>query len=84
MGFSTAATLEPGDATSCFASHVNLAPSSLESAAHANSVPWLHISAIETSSEPHAGASSDSGAAASARGGGSASGDVGGGDGAAG
>ena len=65
-GPTTAATFEPGDATSCFASHASLAPSSLKSAAHAYSVPSLHISAIEISSEPHAGASSDDAAAAAA------------------
>ena len=54
-----AATFEPGDATSCFASHASLAASSLESAVHAYSVPSLHISAIEISSAPHAGASPD-------------------------
>jgi hypothetical protein len=59
-----AATFEPGDATSCFASHASLAASSLESAAHAYSVPSLHISAIEISSEPYAGASSAAAAAA--------------------
>ena len=53
-----AAAFEPGDATSCFASHASLAPSSLDSAEHAYSVPSLHISAIEISSAPHAGASS--------------------------
>ena len=61
-----AATFEPGDATSCFASHASLAASSLESAAHAYSVPSLHISAIEISSEPYAGASSAAAAAAAA------------------
>ena len=59
-GATTAATFEPGDATSCFASHASLAPSSLDSAEHAYSVPSLHISAIEISSAPHAGASSSS------------------------
>ena len=54
-----AAAFEPGDATSCFASHASLAPSSLDSAEHAYSVPSLHISAIEISSAPHAGASPD-------------------------
>jgi hypothetical protein len=63
-GASIAATFEPGDATSCFASHANLAASSLESAAHAYSVPSLHISAIEISSEPYAGASAAAAAAA--------------------
>ena len=53
-----AAAFEPGDATSCFASHASLAASSLDSAEHAYSVPSLHISAIEISSAPHAGASS--------------------------
>ena len=57
-GATTAATFEPGDATSCFASHASLAASSLDSAVHAYSVPSLHISAIEISSAPHAGASS--------------------------
>ena len=55
-----AAAFEPGDATSCFASHASLAASSLDSAEHAYSVPSLHISAIEISSAPHAGASSSS------------------------
>ena len=57
-----AAAFEPGDATSCFASHASLAASSLDSAEHAYSVPSLHISAIEISSAPHAGASSSSSA----------------------
>ena len=61
-----AAAFEPGDATSCFASHASLAASSLESAVHAYSVPSLHISAIEISSAPHAGASSSSSSAAAA------------------
>ena len=60
---STASTIlrarDEGLATSCFASHVSLAASSLKSAVHANSVPSLHISAIEISSAPHAEASSD-------------------------
>ena len=63
-GPTTAATFEPGDATSCFASHASLALASLESAAHAYSVPSLHISAIEISSAPSAGASSSDAAAA--------------------
>ena len=46
------------DATSCLASHASLALSSFKRAAQANSVPWLHISAIDTNSEPHAGLSS--------------------------
>ena len=60
---STASTIlrarDEGAAASCFASHASLALSSLKSAAHAYSVPSLHISAIEISSEPHAEASSD-------------------------
>ena len=60
-----AAAFEPGDATSCFASHASLAASSLDSAVHAYSVPSLHISAIEISSAPHAGASPDAAAAGS-------------------
>ena len=67
---STASTIlrarDEGLATSCFASHASLAASSLKSAVHANSVPSLHISAIEISSAPHAGASSDAAAAAAA------------------
>ena len=96
---STASTIlrarDEGAAASCFASHASLAlsslksvSSSLESAAHAYSLPLLHISATEISSAPQAGASSDvvlagcAGLAASA-GGGSGDGGVnsGGGDG---
>ena len=62
-----AATFEPGDATSCVASHASLARSSLESAAHAYSMPSLHISAIEISSAPHAGSSSDAAAVEGSR-----------------
>ena len=54
---STAASLEPADAaTSCRASQASLALSSFESARHAYSTPSLHVSAIEISSAPHAGA----------------------------
>ena len=78
-----AAAFEPGDATCCFASHASLAASSLDSAEHAYSVPSLHISAIEISSAPHAGASSSSGGcagfAASVGGGGGDEGVAGGG-----
>ena len=77
-----AAAFEPGDATSCFASHASLAASSLDSAEHAYSVPSLHISAIEISSAPHAGASSPGGCAgfaASVGGGGGDEGVAGGG-----
>ena len=81
---SSAATLEPGDATSCFASHARLAASSLESAPHAYSTPWLHISAIETSSEPHAGTSSDNATSGGIEGDPCLTGRVGGGNGGAG
>ena len=64
-GPTTSATFEPGDATCCFASHASLAASSLDSAEHAYSVPSLHISAIEISSAPHAGASPDAAAVGS-------------------